>query len=91
MVSLLHAVAGLRDAPEREESDDADHEVEQVKHGISPCVRMCRRTARNARPLRASDATVPTRSSMLVAAQVHTDAYVETLRSKARDERIGFD
>jgi len=28
---------------------------------------------------------------MLVAAQVHTDAYVETLRSKARDERIGFD
>ena len=27
----------------------------------------------------------------LVAAHLHTDAYVEALRSKALDERIGFD
>ncbi len=32
MVSLLHPVAGLRDDPEREESDDSDGEVEQVEH-----------------------------------------------------------
>ena len=32
MVRLLHAVAELHDGPEREESDDADRKVKQVKH-----------------------------------------------------------
>jgi hypothetical protein len=37
MVGLLHAFAELHDRPEREKSDDSDREVEQVKHGHSPC------------------------------------------------------
>ena len=37
MMSLLHAVTGPRNGPKREESGDADHEVEQVKHEMAPC------------------------------------------------------
>src|ERR1700730_16013754 len=35
-VELLYPIAALRDAPEREEPDDADREVKQVKHEIAP-------------------------------------------------------